>query len=140
MIYRAIKDLAQYGIAKGLIEKEDEIYVINSILQELNLDEYEEPAGTGETELEPILKVLLDYACEKGIIEDSIVYRDILDTKLMGLMTPYPREVIRRFQELKAESAEKATDWYYDFSQNTDYIRRYRIAKDRRWKTETAYG
>ena len=140
MIYRAIKDLAQYGIAKGLIEKEDEIYVINSILQELNLDEYEEPAGTGETELEPILKVLLDYACEKGIIEDSIVYRDILDTKLMGLMTPYPREVIRKFQELKAESAEKATDWYYDFSQNTDYIRRYRIAKDRRWKTETAYG
>ena len=140
MIYRAIKDLAQYGIAKGLIEKEDEIYVINSILQELQLDEYEEPAGEGETELEHILKVLLDYACEKGIIEDSIVYRDILDTKLMGLMTPYPREVIRKFQELKAESAEKATDWYYDFSQNTDYIRRYRIAKDRRWKTETAYG
>ena len=140
MIYRAIKDLAQYGIAKGLIEKEDEVYVINSILQELQLDEYEEPAGEGETELEPILKVLLDYACEKGIIEDSIVYRDILDTKLMGLMTPYPREVIRKFQEMKAESAEKATDWYYDFSQNTDYIRRYRIAKDRRWKTETAYG
>ena len=140
MIYRAIKDLAQYGIAKGLIEKEDEVYVINSILQELQLDEYEEPAGEGETELEPILKVLLDYACEKGIIEDSIVYRDILDTKLMGLMTPYPREVIRTFQELKAESAEKATDWYYEFSQNTDYIRRYRIAKDRRWKTETAYG
>ena len=140
MIYRSIKDLAQYGIAKGLIEKEDEVYVINSILQELQLDEYEEPAGEGETELEPILKVLLDYACEKGIIEDSIVYRDILDTKLMGLMTPYPREVIRTFQELKAESAEKATDWYYDFSQNTDYIRRYRIAKDRRWKTETAYG
>ena len=140
MIYRAIKDLAQYGIAKGLIEKEDEMYVINSILQELKLDEYEEPVGEGETELEPILKVLLDYACEKGIIEDSIVYRDILDTKLMGLMTPYPREVIRKFQEMKAESAEKATDWYYDFSQNTDYIRRYRIAKDRRWKTETAYG
>lgn len=140
MIYRAIKDLAQYGIAKGLIEKEDEMYVINSILQELKLDEYEEPVGEGETELEPILKVLLDYACEKGIIEDSIVYRDILDTKLMGLMTPYPREVISKFQEMKAESAEKATDWYYDFSQNTDYIRRYRIAKGRRWKTETAYG
>ena len=140
MIYRAIKDLAQYGIAKGLIEKEDETYVINSILQELQMDEYEEPAGEGETELEPILKVLLDYACEKGIIEDSIVYRDILDTKLMGLMTPYPREVIRTFQALKAESAEKATDWYYDFSQNTDYIRRYRIVKDRRWKSHTSYG
>ena len=140
MIYRAIKDLAQYGIAKGLIEKEDETYVINSILQELEMDEYEEPAGESETELESILKVLLDYACEKGIIEDSIVYRDILDTKLMGLMTPYPREVIRTFQTLKAESAEKATDWYYDFSQNTDYIRRYRIVKDRRWKSRTAYG
>ena len=88
------------------------MYVINSILQELKLDEYEEPVGEGETELEPILKVLLDYACEKGIIEDSIVYRDILDTKLMGLMTPYPREVIRKFQEMKAESAEKATDWW----------------------------
>lgn len=140
MIYRAIKDLAQYGIAKGLISREDETYVINSILQELRMDEYEAPAGTGETELEPILKVLLDHACEKGIIEDSIVYRDIFDTKLMGLMTPYPREVIHKFQTLKGESAEKATDWYYDFSQNTDYIRRYRIAKDRRWKADTAYG
>ncbi len=140
MIYRAVKDLAQYGIRTGLITKEDETYVINSILQELRLDAYEEPAGKGETELEPILRTLLDYACEKGIIEDSIVYRDIFDTKLMGLMTPYPREVIKAFYERKAVSAEKATDWYYDFSQNTDYIRRYRIAKDRRWKTQTAYG
>ena len=140
MIYRAIKDLANYGIAKDLIAKEDETYVINSILQELQLDEYEEPTCEGETELEPILKVLLDYACEKGIIEDSIVYRDIFDTKLMGLMTPFPREVIKIFQQLKEISAEKATDWYYELSQNTDYIRRYRIKKDRRWKTQTAYG
>ena len=140
MIYRAIKDLANYGIAKDLIAKEDETYVINSILQELQLDEYEEPTGEGETELEPIMKVLLDYACEKGIIEDSIVYRDIFDTKLMGLMTPFPREVIKIFQQLKEISAEKATDWYYELSQNTDYIRRYRIKKDRRWKTQTAYG
>lgn len=140
MINRAIKDLAQYGIAKGLIEKEDEIYVINRILQELQLDDYTEPEGEGETELEPILQVLLEDACKRGILEDSIVYRDLFDTKLMGLLTPYPREVIRKFHALKEESAQKATDWYYTFSQDTDYIRRYRIKKDRRWKTKTPYG
>lgn len=140
MINRVVKDWARYGIEKGLIQREDEICAMNRILQELHLDSYEEPVGEGEKELEAILKVLLDYVCEKEIIEDSIVYRDLFDTKLMGILTPFPREVIAKFRALLSENAENATDWYYKFSQDTDYIRRYRIQKDRRWKVETEYG
>ena len=58
----------------------------------------------------------------------------------MGALTPMPREVIRTFREKYAQSPQEATDWYYDFSENTDYIRRYRIAKDMRWKYDSEYG
>jgi UDPglucose--hexose-1-phosphate uridylyltransferase len=90
--------------------------------------------------LEEILKALLDYAVEKGICADDITSRDLFDTKIMGALTPMPREVRKTFAALYAESPEKATDWYYKLSQDTDYIRRYRIAKDLRWKTSTKYG
>ncbi len=140
MIEKAIRDLALYGVRKELIADADVPFVINHLLEEMKLDTYTEPEGAVEEDLEKILAVLLDYACEKEIIPDSIVYRDLLDTKLMGILTPFPREVIRTFQDLWKEDPQKATDWYYDFSQNTDYIRRYRIKKDVRWKTKTAYG
>ncbi len=91
-------------------------------------------------ELESTLAEILDYACENGLLEDSIVYRDLFDTRIMGLLTPRPHEVIRAFQELYAKSPKEATDAYYKFSQDTDYIRRYRIARDRKWVTSTPYG
>ncbi|GFI61292.1 galactose-1-phosphate uridylyltransferase [Clostridiales bacterium] len=140
MIYQAVKELALYGIEKGLIQKGDEIFVINRILETLGLNNYQEPKISEKRDLEQILKELLDYACEKGIIEDSIIYRDLFDTKLMGILTPFPHEVIDEFSRRKEESPEAATDWYYDFSQATDYIRSYRIKKDLRWKTATEYG
>ena len=140
MVYKAIRDLALYGVRTGLITEEDVPYVINRLIDEMKLDAYEEPTGEAETDLETILAVLLEDACKRELIPDSIVYKDLFDTKLMGVMTPFPREVIGKFRELHAEDPEKATDWYYDFSCNTDYIRRYRIKKDMRWKTMTEYG
>lgn len=140
MVQKAIRDLALYGVRKGLITEADLPFVINRLLEEMHMDAYDAPEGAPEQDLEKILSVLLQEACEKEIIPDSIVYKDLFDTKLMGILTPFPREVIQKFFALYQESPEQATDWYYDFSCNTDYIRRYRIQKDMRWKTDTPYG
>ena len=136
-----IAQLVQYGKEKGLVAKEDEIYTINRLLEILHLDEYKETVCEEEMKLEDILAQIMDWAYENGIMqENSVVYRDLFDTKLMGALVPAPSVVIKKFRELYKESPKKATDFYYDFSCNTDYIRRYRIAKDRKWKAETEYG
>ena len=142
MIYNLINSLINYAEEKKLIEKEDRIWATNSVISILGLDEYKEPAlGTAPvTELEDILKGLCDFAVEKDLIPDTTVYRDLFDTKLMGVLTPRPSTVIKEFNRLYEISPEAATDYFYDFSQNTDYIRRYRIKKDMRWTTETEYG
>ena len=107
----------------------------------LHLDEYKETVCEEEMKLEDILAQIMDWAYENGVMqENSVVYRDLFDTKLMGALVPAPSVVIKKFRELYKESPKKATDFYYDFSCNTDYIRRYRIAKDRKWKAETEYG
>ena len=141
MIFNSIKKLVTYGLETGLITEEDRIFTTNELLELLNLDEYEEPEETyTDVELESTLAEILDYACENGLLEDSIVYRDLFDTRIMGLLTPRPHEVIRTCQNLYAKSPKEATDAYYKFSQDTDYIRRYRIARDRKWVTSTPYG
>ena len=142
MIFDAIKKLVTYGMETGLITEEDRIYTTNKILELLKLDEYEEPAEDFcNVELEPVLAELLDYACTQGLLEhDSVVYRDLFDTKIMGLLTPRPHEVIRSFHELYAHSPEDATNYYYKLSQDTDYIRRYRIKRDMKWVAPTPYG
>lgn len=148
MITENIAELVNYGIAAGLVNETDKVYTINILLELFGLDDYEEPQSQtvidnpAAFDLEGLLKQMLDYAAEKGMLpDDSIVYRDLFDTKIMGLLVPRPSEVIAAFQKLYDEKGAKAaTDWYYTFSQNTDYIRRYRIARDRKWKAETAYG
>ena len=151
----AITRLAGYGLYTGLIEEDDIIYTVNQILMNLEKDSYEgsreeviayastlnEERIAAGTELEETLKELTDDAVSRGLTGgDSTVYRDLFDTRLMGCLTPRPSEVIRRFRKLYEDSPVKATDWYYDFSRNTDYIRRYRIAKDMKWKVPTEYG
>ncbi len=142
MVYDAIKGLVQYGLNAGLIGDEDRIYATNQILDVLKMDEYEEPAGDVECEnLEAILKELLDHAHETGVLEeDSVVYRDLLDTRLMNCLMPRPSEVIREFWNRYEKSPEEATDYFYKLSQDSDYIRRYRVCKDLKWKTSTQYG
>ena len=140
MIYDEIAALVAYGLDKGLIEPEDAVWARNRLLDILGLDSFE-PAGdkAGRT-LEEILKAILDDAAARGVIDGGITSRDLLDTRLMGVLTPRPSEVIARFRGLYAYSPRAATDWYYGLSCDTDYIRRYRIARDRKWKAETEYG
>lgn len=140
-IQMRIGQLVNYGQACGLIEKEDRIYTINRLLELFELDEYEAQPSVPEAELQDILKDMLDYACEKGILKrDDIVSRDLFDTKIMGLLMPRPGEVIQKFNSLYTKDPKQATDYYYKLSKDSDYIRRYRIKKDMKWITKTEYG
>ncbi|MBQ8590624.1 MAG: UDP-glucose--hexose-1-phosphate uridylyltransferase [Firmicutes bacterium] len=140
-----IYQLVEYALNTGLIEPEDRIYSVNSLMEVMQLDEIPamEEAELNE-ELPPvheILDALIDIAAEKGLVDaESIVARDLFDTKLMGRLTPPPSVVIDTFDYLYGESPEEATNWYYDFSQATNYIRRDRIAKDMKWYAPTEFG
>ena len=135
-----IDSLVDYALRTGLAMEEDRRVLTNRLLDLLHLEDYT-GSGRGDCrDLEQILAGILDYACQNGLCEDNITARDIFDTRLMGSLTPMPREVIRTFRERYAQSPEAATDWYYRFSCDTDYIRRYRIAKDMRWKYPSQYG
>ena len=131
--------LVRYGLEKGLIEPCDQTYITNQLLMTMGLDSYEYEEAPA-LELEDILAGLLDDAVARGVCDDNITAKDLFDTKLMGVLTPLPREVRAKFAALYAADPQKATDWYYTLSQDTDYIRRYRIKKDLRWKTKTDYG
>jgi UDPglucose--hexose-1-phosphate uridylyltransferase len=141
-VYKNIYKLICYGLETGLIEKEDVVYTTNALLELFGLDEYEEPTKEYlQAELEVVLGELLDYAFEQGILkENGVVYRDLFDTKIMSVLTMRPSMVIQKFQSLYQNAPQAATDFYYKFSQDTDYIRRYRIKKDVKWVTETPYG
>ena len=144
MVNEAISRLADYAFRSGLIEECDRTWAINAILDVLKLDSYTQPEQTcnaGRIDLTPILEALLDDAYARGVLaENSVVYRDLLDTELMGRLTPRPAQVIEKFQALYKDDPKAATDWYYAFSQDTNYIRRARIAKDVQWKASTEYG
>ena len=151
MIQNSIRELVRYGLATGLVEPEDTIYTTNRLLELFGLEEPEdaETPITADKEEEPrlveklegILKDMLDYAAEKGLLEnDSVVYRDLFDTKIMSVLVARPSEIIRKFRECYAVSPEAATEYFYKFSQDTDYIRRYRVCKDQKWVTPTPYG
>ncbi len=142
MIDREIKKLVTYGVEKQLIEKEDVVYATNRILAILKLESYEEPEEEyTSVELEPVLKNIMDYAYEAGVLEEnSVVYRDLFDTKLMACLMPRPSEVIHKFWDIYEKSPVEATDYFYKLSQDSDYIRRYRIKKDMKWVVDTEYG
>ncbi|MBO5056795.1 MAG: UDP-glucose--hexose-1-phosphate uridylyltransferase [Lachnospiraceae bacterium] len=144
MIQDDIRKLTAYGILTGLVPKEDEIYTVNRLLELFGLEEIEdlkEPVQVSEEDLEEILARMLDYAYEAGLMsENSVVYRDLFDTKIMSMLLPRPSEIIREFRELYKESPVKATDFYYKLSCDSDYIRRYRIKKDMKWLAPTEYG
>ena len=142
MVFESIKKLVTYGLETGLITESDRVYTTNRLLEALGLDDYEEPQGEyKDIDLESTLKELLDYACEKGLCEDSVVYRDLFDTKLMGLLTPRPSEVDAKFWfTYDHPSAHAATDYFYNLSQDPVYIMRSRIKKDMRCLSPTEYG
>ena len=140
-LYKNIKKLVEYGIQTGLTPECERIYTTNLLLDLFHEDSYEEvEINPSELVLEEILKELLDEACQRGIIEDSITYRDLFDTKLMNCLMPRPAQIQERFWNAYAVSPEQATEFYYKFSQDSDYIRRYRIKKDMKWTVDTKYG
>ncbi len=135
-----IDSLISYAMNTGLTDPLDHQVVLNRLLDLLRKEDYE-PTDEPQTEdLEEILAGILSYAVANGLCEDDITSRDIFDTRIMGALTPMPREIIRTFREKYAVSPVEATDWYYKLSCDTDYIRRYRIAKDMRWKYASEYG
>jgi len=141
MISKEIKKLVKYGIEKNLLRPCDEVYTINQIIFTLGMDEYEDVDISNEPiVLEDILNNINDYASAKGIIEDTATHRDLFDTRIMGLLMPRPGEVIDKFNKLYAVSPKEATDYYYQLSRNSDYIRTYRIVKDKKWTADTDYG
>ena len=141
-LQKDIKKLVTYGLDKKLIEPEDKTYTINQYLEVFRLDEYDDPDITGEEIVLPeILDRLTDAAYDRYIIKsDDIVTRDLFDTKLMGIMTPKPSQVIKEFRTYYEESPKKATEFFYEFSQDTNYIRRDRVKKDMKWKVNSPYG
>ena len=154
MIQTDIRKLVSYGVHTGLVTKEDVIFTTNKLLELFKLDELEDVDAAEETdeagekgnmqpeELEAVLGRMMDYAYEQGIMtENSIVYRDLFDTKIMSMLMPRPSEVISKFEELyEKKSPQAATDYYYKLSCDSDYIRRYRICKDMKWVAPTKYG
>lgn len=142
MICDAIQCLINYGITQNLITKADQFVVQNQLMEALHLTDWQlsgagtEPAAS----IDAILQPLVEYACSNGIIADTAASQDLFDTKLMGIFTPMPHEMIAKFQERYQESPEAATDWYFDISQKLNYVRAGRIAKDKKWKYASEYG
>lgn len=153
MIQERILELTEYGLVTGLVEPEDRRFTINRLLELFHLDELDDEVAaayakrtpmtqeSAEAALEGILNEMLDYAAEDGLMpEDTITYRDLFDTKIMGMLVPRPSEVIKRFQALYQISPKEATDYFYKLSRDTNYIRRYRIKKDQKWTADTEFG
>ncbi len=141
MFNTEIKKLVDYGISTGIVPECERIYTTNQLLSLFKEDNYEEPVGQYfNTQLETVLKNLLDEAVKRGLIEDTITERDLFDTKIMNCLMPRPSQVQEKFWNEYEKSPEKATDYFYKLSQDSDYIRRYRIAKDKKWKVDSKYG
>lgn len=145
MVNMAIKQLVSYGVKNNLLSEDDVIYTINTLLDIMKLDSYEDVEETFSIEtpeqLEEVLKILLDDAVARGVIEeDSVVLRDLFDTRLMNALMPRPSQVIKEFNERYKKSPREATNYYYKLSKASDYIRTYRVKKDSKWVTETEYG
>ena len=153
MIQERILELTEYGLVTGLVEPEDRRFTINRLLELFHLDELDDEVAaayakrtpmtqeSAEAALEDILNEMLDYAAEDGLMpEDTVTYRDLFDTKIMGMLVPRPSEVIKKFQALYQISPKEATDYFYKLSRDTNYIRRYRIKKDQKWTADTEFG
>ena len=136
-----IRQLVGYAVSRGLITEEDRIFCTNQLLSALGLSECPTEPVEGAPSLEQILSDLCDYAFEQGLLEsNSVAYRDLFDTKLMGLLTPRPSEVIRTFGSRYSLSPKAATDYFYKLCRDNDYIRTYRVSKDMKWEYKGEYG
>ena len=139
-VFEAVSALVQYAQDEKLIDVSDAIFVRNQLLEKLQLDDYIETPMQKQYDLQEILSAILKYAVEKGLCEDSVVSKDLFDTKIMGTLLPRPSEVQKKFWSLYKISPKEATDFYYHFSRKSDYIREYRVKNDLKWTVDTEYG
>ena len=141
MLYENIKKLVQYGIETGLTPACEKNYTTNLLLDVFKEDEYVEPEEEyTDINLEEVLNALLDEAVKRNLIEDSIVYRDLFDTRLMNCLMPRPGQVQKEFWSKYEKDPQEATDYFYKLSQDSNYIRRYRVEKDQKWTVDSEYG
>ena len=144
MIYEALENLIQYGIKKELILDCDVFVIKNQLMEILKLSDWEECESSYTKEsnksIDQLLEPIIEYACKNKIIEDTSNSKDLFDTKIMGIFTPFPREVVKSFNTKYEKSKVEATNWYYDFSKNLNYVRAGRIAKDLKWTFDCEYG
>lgn len=141
MIYKALQNLIEYGLKTDLIDKTDVFVIRNQLMEALQLTDWEDvPSDLKDETIDEILEPIINFACEKGIIADTANSKDLFDTKIMGIFTPMPREISAEFKGKYAISPKEATDWYFGFSKNTNYVRAGRIAKDMKWPYESEYG
>ncbi len=140
MLSENIAALVQYGIETGLVPACEKIYTTNLLLDLFHEDDYEEPSVIPAKPLEAILRDLLDIAVKRELIPDSIAYRDLFDTRLMNCLVPRPSQVQQLFWEKYKHSPIEATEYFYKLSQDSDYIRHYRVCKDQKWKVKSEYG
>ena len=141
MLYENIKKLVQYGVETGLTPACEKNYTINLLLDVFKEDEYVEPEEEyRDINLEEVLNALLDEAVKRNLIEDSVVYRDLFDTRLMNCLMPRPAQVQNEFWSRYEKDPQEATDYFYKLSQDSDYIRRYRVKKDQKWTVDSEYG
>ena len=140
-VNRVITELVDYARERGLIEECDRSYVTGRIMHILALDDYSPAPSQEKRPLANILDDLLNYAVDRGLIEnDSVVYRDLFDTEIMGVLVDRPSVVISKFESLYEKSPEAATDYFYRLACDSNYIRRDRIAKDLKWCVDSDYG
>lgn len=141
MIYDDIQRLISYAIKNELITSEDVYVIRNHFMEVFQLTDWQESeADCRDADIDTLLCPLVDYACSHNIISDTTASRDLFDTKLMGILTPMPREVTAEFRRCYAKSPQTATDWYFNFSQKVNYVRQGRIARDLKWTYESEYG
>ena len=141
MIYDVLQELINYGIKNNLIEKEDEIVVRNQLIDTIGLENWENPEKISETRsVQKILDDIIEYSCKNGIIPETNASKDLFDTKIMGIFTPLPSSVRKKFYSEYENSPKNATEWYYKFSKDVNYVRSERIEKDIKWKYNCEYG
>lgn len=141
MIYDVLQELINYGIKNNLIEKDDEIVVRNQLIDAIGLENWENPKEISETRsVQAILDDIIEYSCKNGIIPETNASKDLFDTKIMGIFTPLPSSIRKKFYSEYENSPKSATEWYYKFSKDVNYVRSERIEKDIKWKYNCEYG
>ncbi|AYA74686.1 UDP-glucose--hexose-1-phosphate uridylyltransferase [Bacillus sp. Y1] len=140
-IYDLIQSLLDQSMECEMIEREDEIYARNQLMSLLQLADYpEKMEGVKGASIPDVLEQIVQYAFEKGIVGILDADKEIFSSKLMNVLVQRPSDVNRRFYRHYEKDPTSATEYFYQLSQNSNYIQTKSIAKNISYKTDTPYG